>query len=63
VRAINRRLGKLEDRLGLVETEQTRQLAARFEAGRPCVSEVRAIEGYPERGRDLAAGADRIAGR
>jgi hypothetical protein len=44
---IIRRLRRLEDRFGTVETEHTRQLLAQLEAGRRRVAEWRAREGLP----------------
>ena len=47
MRAISRRLDRLEDNLGLVEIEFTQQLLARIEDGRPRVAEWRPREGLP----------------
>ena len=44
---IIRRLRRLEDRFGTVETVHTRQLLAQLEAGRRRVAEWRAREGLP----------------
>src|ERR1022692_1324511 len=44
---IIRRLRRLEDRFGTVETEHTRQLLAQLEAGRRRVAEWGAREGLP----------------
>ena len=51
---IIRRLRRLEDRFGTVETEHTRQLLAQLEAGRRRVAEWRAREGFLHRGRARA---------
>ena len=72
MRTISRRLGRLEDKFGVAETEFTRHLAVRLEAGRRA-AESRAHDGYPARSREnffgltveqiLLRGRQRAAGR
>jgi len=48
MRAITRRIGRLENRLGSVETEDMRRLRQRLEAARRRMRAWRALEGIPE---------------
>ena len=56
MRGINRRLGRLENKLGVVETEFTRQLAVCIKAGRRRAAEARSAEDCPECTREVLCG-------